>query len=266
YGAGSMAVWDTGTYDEEKWSDREVMVQFHGRRVEGRYVLFRTGGKSWMIHRMDPPTDPERQPPPSGVAPMWARPAPRLPGGAAHAWAADVAWGGARILLTVQGGRPLALHWDGPGRDPQEVTDRFPELRAVAATVGATELLVDGELVVTGADGRPDDGRLADRLGASGASVRRLAAAHPAVVMVADALWIDGHTLLARPLRERRSRLLEVRPGHPAWQAQPLRAGEVRALRDAARRQRLPGVVAKRVESAYEPGRVSEGWRMVVSA
>src|SRR3954452_3347607 len=54
YGAGTMKVWDTGTYEPEKWTDREVIVTFHGEKVHGRHVLFKTGGKQWMIHRMDP--------------------------------------------------------------------------------------------------------------------------------------------------------------------------------------------------------------------
>src|SRR6476660_8502961 len=61
YGAGSMKVWDHGTYDIEKWTDREVMVIFHGERTTGKHVLFKTGGKNWMIHRMDPPVDPDRE-------------------------------------------------------------------------------------------------------------------------------------------------------------------------------------------------------------
>src|SRR3981081_294756 len=61
YGAGQVTVWDTGTYEVIKWSDREVMVVLHGKRVEGRYVLFQTGGKNWMIHRMGPPPGPTRE-------------------------------------------------------------------------------------------------------------------------------------------------------------------------------------------------------------
>ena len=63
YGGGTVSIWDSGTYDELKWSDREVMVVLHGRRIEGTYVLFATkdsplgegrgGDRSWMIHRMD---------------------------------------------------------------------------------------------------------------------------------------------------------------------------------------------------------------------
>ena len=53
-----MRIWDRGTYELHKFRDDEVMVTFHGERLQGRYVLFRTGGKNWMIHRMDPPRGP----------------------------------------------------------------------------------------------------------------------------------------------------------------------------------------------------------------
>ena len=48
------------------------MVTFHGEHLHGRYVLFRTRGDDWMIHRMDPPEDPEREPMPEHLAPMLA--------------------------------------------------------------------------------------------------------------------------------------------------------------------------------------------------
>src|ERR671939_339458 len=63
YGAGTMRILDRGTYEAHKFRDDEVMVTFHGERVRGRYVLFRTGERNWMIHRMDPPEDPAREPP-----------------------------------------------------------------------------------------------------------------------------------------------------------------------------------------------------------
>src|ERR1700747_438703 len=53
YGGGHVILWDTGRYDLEKWSDDEVKVVLHGKRVEGEYVLFRTKGDDWMVHRMD---------------------------------------------------------------------------------------------------------------------------------------------------------------------------------------------------------------------
>ena len=57
YGGGNMLVWDRGTYETEKWSEREVMVTFYGERVRGKYVLFQTRGNQWMIHKADDPFD-----------------------------------------------------------------------------------------------------------------------------------------------------------------------------------------------------------------
>ena len=68
-----MSIWDRGTYETHKFREDEVMVTFHGERVRGRYVLFHTRGNDWMIHRMDPPEDPDFEPLPESMAPMLAR-------------------------------------------------------------------------------------------------------------------------------------------------------------------------------------------------
>src|SRR5687768_8022395 len=68
YGAGNMFVWDTGTFELLEEADGKLMVDFHGERVQGRYALFRTrGDRDWMIHRMDPPPDPDWRWPPEHV-------------------------------------------------------------------------------------------------------------------------------------------------------------------------------------------------------
>ena len=73
YGAGTMTIYDGGTYAPEKLRDDEVIAVFHGERMNGRYALFRTRGKDWLIHRMDPPVDPDREPMPERLQPMLAR-------------------------------------------------------------------------------------------------------------------------------------------------------------------------------------------------
>src|SRR3954449_7558541 len=52
YGAGTMRIWDRGTYAVEKWTAGKVVVEFAGERLRGRYALFRAGQaeKDWMIH------------------------------------------------------------------------------------------------------------------------------------------------------------------------------------------------------------------------
>ncbi|HET9081336.1 MAG TPA: DNA polymerase ligase N-terminal domain-containing protein [Trebonia sp.] len=75
YGAGTVTLWDHGTYEVLKWDEREVKVNLRGERVSGGYVLFAAGGKNWMIHR-------ERQPLPATLQPMLAAPGspPARPG------------------------------------------------------------------------------------------------------------------------------------------------------------------------------------------
>ncbi len=52
YGGGKVTIWDRGHYDTLKWTDDEVQVEFHGQRVQGRYVFFRTGdSRDWMVRR-----------------------------------------------------------------------------------------------------------------------------------------------------------------------------------------------------------------------
>jgi DNA ligase D-like protein (predicted ligase)/DNA ligase D-like protein (predicted 3'-phosphoesterase) len=52
YGAGTVAIWDTGTYGTLAWGEGKIEVVFHGRRLSGRYALVRfrrAGGKDWLI-------------------------------------------------------------------------------------------------------------------------------------------------------------------------------------------------------------------------
>src|SRR6478735_8239148 len=52
YGGGTVTIWDAGTYVTEKWRDGEVIVVLNGQKARGRYVLIRTNGNSWLLHRM----------------------------------------------------------------------------------------------------------------------------------------------------------------------------------------------------------------------
>jgi len=46
YGAGTVSIWDSGTYDTKFWKEGKVEVVFHGNRLHGRYALvrFKPGG------------------------------------------------------------------------------------------------------------------------------------------------------------------------------------------------------------------------------
>jgi bifunctional non-homologous end joining protein LigD len=230
YGAGQMKIWDHGTYETEKWTDREVMVVLHGSRAAGRYVLFQTGGKNWVIHRMDPPADPDAEPLPAGLRAMPAVRRARLPRDE-EAYGFEFAWGGCRMLAYVDGGR--ARFGDAEGRDAGSPAGLGMPL---GAALGARPALLDGELAQL--EGRE-------------------------IYMIFDLLHLDGHSLLDLPYAERRRRLDELELSGPRWQTAPWFPGEGTAVRAAAEQQGLPGVLAKRLDAPYRPGEPSDAWRYI---
>jgi bifunctional non-homologous end joining protein LigD len=258
YGGGSMTIWDRGRYSCEKWSDREVKVVLDGERVQGRFVLFQTDGKNWMVHRMDGPVRPDWQPLPSGMRPMLPVPG-RMPSAREDAgWSYEFDWPGFRALVAVDGGRVRVVSAEGA-----EVTSALPELRELGEQLGLTQVLLDGVLVAFDATGRPDAARIRSRIGVSGAEARGLSRRVPAVLLVSDVLHLDGRSVLARPYQERRKLLADLGLDGPSWKTAPSFAGGGAAVREAAREQGLVGLLAKRSSSPYRPGRESPDWRAV---
>jgi bifunctional non-homologous end joining protein LigD len=265
YGAGTMTVWDHGEYETFEWEPGKVVVRFAGERVRGRYALFRTGGKNWMIHRMDPPQDPDRVDPPADFRPMRATDRTRRPSG--DGWAFEMRWPGRRVSALVQGGR-VRVH-DADGAD---VTVAFPELRALGLQLGTTEALLDGVVTTIGVDRAADggargagyEGRLEARFAASdGRAAARLARQDPVVLMLVDLVWLDGRMLVELPYAERRAALERLGLAGASWQTPPVERGDGARAADAARRLGFPGIVAKRLDSKYESGVASRSWAAV---
>ncbi len=262
YGAGTMTVWDRGTYELHLWTEKKVEVTFHGERLSGRYGLFpigaRKGGsgstEDWMIHRMDPPADPEREPMPARILPMLAG-AGDLPG-TEQLWSFEVKWDGVRAIAYAQPGR-LRLE----SRNLREITTGYPEVRGLIAQLGMREAVLDGELVAFDDQGRPSFERLQRRMHVTAASaVRRLSVSTPVVYAIFDLLYLDGHNLMARPYAERREHLEDLGLSGPAWRVPAAHPGHGRQLLNATGAQGLEGIVAKRLDSRYEPGRRTGAW------
>jgi len=254
YGGGTVTIWDHGTYDLEKWRDKEVMVVLHGRRAQGRYVLFPTNGNNWMIHRMDPA--PEGfEPLPAKLAPMLAT-AGELPR-ANGRWAYEFKWDGIRALVWSEGGRARAL-----SRNGNDLTAAFPELRQVGAAMGSHQVVLDGELVVFDDANRTSFSRLQKRIHlASPRDVERAAKRDPASLILFDVLHLDGRSTLADTYDERRRLLEGLGLGGATWALTPSvidMPGD--SVLKTAVALGMEGVVAKRRTSTYRPGVRSNEW------
>jgi bifunctional non-homologous end joining protein LigD len=260
YGAGTMTIWDQGTFDIHKWEDRKVEVTFQGERLNGRYGLFPIGrpGDSkddWMIHRMDPPADPDREPMLERVVPMMARPSTMLPRNQ-RPWSFEIKWDGVRAIAYVHPGR-LRLE----SRNLNEITDAYPEVRGLVGVLGMHEAVLDGEIVAFDDAGRPSFERLQRRMHVtSPTAIRRLMSSTPVIYAIFDLLYLDGHSLMDLPYRERRQRLESLELVGPGWRVPAAHVGDGKQLLDATAKQGLEGVVAKRLDSRYEPGRRSGAW------
>jgi bifunctional non-homologous end joining protein LigD len=259
YGAGTMSVWDRGTYEVHKWEERKVEVTFHGERLHGRYGLFPIGrgpenANDWMIHRMDPPEDPDRQPMPEHLKPMLARPG-EIPREAAK-WSFEIKWDGIRALAYSQPGR-LRLE----SRNLNDITAAYPELRGLMEQLGMREAVLDGEIVAFDEHGKPSFERLQSRMHVTGAyQIKRLQASTPVVYAIFDLLHLDGESLVGLPYTERRERLAGLELGGPAWRVPAHHVGEGRGLLKATEAQGLEGIVAKRLDSRYDPGARNGCW------
>jgi len=255
YGAGKVEIWDEGTYEPVKWSDREVMVDFRGKRLQGRYVLFQTRGKDWMIHRMDPPQDPDRKAMPDKIEPMMARLDDKVPR-PDDAWGFEFKWDGIRSLAYVEGGR-VRLH----SRTGEDITPRYPEIHPMGRALGSAEVILDGEIVALDDKGRPSFEEIQQRMGLTAdTEIRRKMKEVPVTYMVFDLLWQDGHSRMEVGYTDRRLALQRLKLAGPSWQTPPFEKGAGQTMLEASAKAGLEGIMAKRLDSKYEPGRRSGAW------
>jgi bifunctional non-homologous end joining protein LigD len=175
-------------------------------------------------------------------------------------WAFEIKWDGMRILTVVRPGGHVLRSSNGI-----DATNRYPELAGLAATLDGHTVVLDGEVVAFDERGRPSFGLLQHRMHVGGAAeIRRRAETVPVTYIVFDLLHLDGHDVMPLPYVERRRLLSELVPDDGCWTVPPHHpAGEGQALLDAARDRGLEGVMAKRLDSPYVPGKRSPAWRKV---
>ena len=329
YGAGSVMLWDIGTFEWVKESaedfDRsrlkgDIKFRLQGTKLSGEYALVhigergrRYGGsndgdKNWlMIKKRDASVvegfeaidldvsvktgrslaeiaaeaggDPREmrraaraRTTPSIAAPSVApqglaqAPPPMLATPVDHpfsrdGWLFELKYDGIRAMVSVAGDLVRIT-----GRRGGDETAHYPEAQAIRAGIRARQAIVDGELVVLDADGRPSFERMQQRINVTRESdVRRVAAEHPVTFIAFDLLELEGRDMLSTELRIRKKTLREtiVDSPHILFAAHVERDGE--SLFEVARGSGIEGIVGKRADSLYRPGIRSPDWVKIKS-
>jgi bifunctional non-homologous end joining protein LigD len=238
YGAGNVVIWDFGTYDTEKFRDDEVIVTLHGSRISGRYALIRTNDDQWLVHRMkDQQVFQFHE-----LYPMLA-----TEGSVANMksgqWAFEGKWDGYRLLVDADHGTARLR-----SRSGRDVTREYPQLRAVAAGLADHHVVLDGEVVALDKSGVPRFTEIQNRL-----RFTRIE------FWAFDLLYLDGRSLLRAKYSDRRQ-LLETLAAGSNLIVPHLVPGDGSDALEYSRKHGWEGVIAKKRDSTYQPGRRSASW------
>ncbi|MEU7768701.1 non-homologous end-joining DNA ligase [Nocardia sp. NPDC049190] len=187
-------------------------------------------------------------------SPMLAK-AGTLPGDDEH-WAYEVKFDGIRAIGYVD--HDLRLM----SRNDKDITVAWPELAPMAPAV--PPFVVDGEIVVFAADGRTSFEALQPRMHQRNpATIRALATTAPATYMIFDLLHIGARSLIGLPYHQRRQLLEQIGLRGPQWRVPPRLADAGATALAESERRHLEGIIAKRLDSTYLPGRRSPLWTKV---
>ena len=248
YGAGQVEIWDHGTYElvEEK-KDGGLTVRLRGERLDGVWTLVPAkldgNPKNWLILRKREegaaavPRERRR------YHPTLATLADEVPKG--KDWTHEVKWDGYRAIADVQQSETTLT-----SRNDNDLTARFESVaKEIAKAVKTPDCVLDGEVCALDEQGRATFSAM--QQGKTGTRY---------VYVVFDLLEVDGEPLVDLPLSERRERLKALLDRR--YQAVQLSESfdDGAALYRAAENQGFEGIVSKRKDSRYEPGRRSRNW------
>jgi ATP-dependent DNA ligase len=190
--------------------------------------------------------------------------APMLPGGTSEPFDSpdyvfEVRWDGVRALAFVEAG---SYHLqDQSGRN---ISELFPELSELLRCVESDQVILDGMVVVSDDEGRPDFAALDRRMRIANADgVEKAAKRQPAAYVAFDVLYVQARSVMSMSLLRRRKALKEL--VHPQGRVclSDAVAAEGVSFFEAARDMGIDAVIAKRKDSPYLAAGRSPGWLLV---
>jgi DNA ligase-1 len=172
----------------------------------------------------------------------------------------EIKYDGARVQVHKDGGRVVIY-----SRRLENVTKSIPEVvDAVLESVKAEKAIVEGELVAVGEGGKPRPFQYVLRRFRRKYNIEEMIEKIPLELNLFDVLYVDGEGLIDAPFSERRERLEGIiSPGERIRLAEQLvtgSAGEAETFYQRALELGHEGLMAKRLDSVYEPGNRGKRW------
>ncbi len=250
YGGGDMWIYAFGKYQITKEKKDGFYFRLNSKEVTGEYRIYKIKEKEWLLERVDIPQVDYLHGP---IEPMLSDSVTKPPTGADYLY--EVKWDGIRAMISLEDGQVQIR-----SRNRRDITKQFPELLIGEKAFRATCGLFDAEIVCLDARGRPEFRKVINRLGSSGeTTIQKLARTNPVNCYIFDCLYLDGRSLINDPLMKRKEWLRDViRTDTPYRISEYVEDGD--SLFEAAREHELEGVMAKRKDSKYLPGRRSDLW------
>ncbi len=250
YGGGDMWIYALGKYQITKDKKDGFYFRLNSKEVNGEYRIYKIKEKEWLFERVDTPqlnylTDP--------IEPMLSDLASKVPTGEDYLY--EVKWDGIRALISVNEGQ-VRIHT----RNQMDVTAQFPELHAIDKAFRVNNALFDAEIVHLDKTGRPEFKKVINRMQASGeTNIQKLMKSMPCNCYIFDCLYMDGRPLTTEPLTRRKEWLKDAMRPDTAYRASEfVEDGE--SLFEAAKEHGLEGIMAKRKDGKYYPGKRSDVW------
>jgi len=255
YGGGTMWVYAQGRYEITKTKKDGFYFRLQSRQLTGEYRIYQTRGNEHLLERLDTPQVDYLH---DDVEPMLAELNDEVPEG--DDWLYEVKWDGIRAMVSLDEGAVRIR-----SRNHNDITIAFPELSIADDAFRATCGLFDCEIVCLDDTGRPVFKDVINRMRqTSEGAADRGRHKHPAVAYVFDCLYLDGRSLVNEPLERRREWMADAIKKESSYRVSQT-VDEGQALFDAAHEAGLEGIMAKRRDSRYEPGKRSGAWLKVKS-
>ncbi len=250
YGAGEMWIYALGKYHVTKDKKDGFYFRLNSKEITGEYRIHKMKEKEWLLERVD---DPQLNFLHHDIGPMLSESSDKPP--LQKEFVYELKWDGIRAMITLEDGQIRIKT-----RNHNEVTAQFPELQIGEKAFRATNGVFDAEIVSLDATGKPIFKQVINRLMSSGeTAIRKLSKSNPVHCYVFDCLFLDGRSLINEPLLKRKEWLADaIRPETPFRVSEHVDDGE--QLFSAAKVHGLEGVMAKKKDSKYLPGRRSDCW------